>query len=230
MADRLPSWLGPLLNEKHYNDVEGLTLGRHSKKAMVVYPNIATCEEAACTSTVGQMAKVPKPYPRQSSYYNASPLVDTPTAVELLTEVLARSSGQGTAQVTDSTRKVRFADVLKSIKVDTTNYDHAIAMTRAGGHSDFGNLMSQGNLLLMADEPAQAQDTFVKACGAAKGEWQLPQAIDGIARSLRDEDGSLSLAEQFLHQLDAESRLCQCSHRVYRQVSMKKSCKTRAKA
>jgi hypothetical protein len=132
-----------------------------------------------------------------------------PTAIGLLAQALAKTRGPAVAgefktHATDGLSSPaadnRAAGILKSIHVDDSRYTRGIEMTSAGSTQfPFANQISLGNLLLLADRPSQALTAFTTACQFTKNPWDLPQAIDGIARSLRARDGSLAEAREFLY-------------------------------
>jgi hypothetical protein len=195
------------MREKQYADIEGLSL-------MVIlerpwwYPSIAVCQEARVRAFLAEGLDA-QALSEAKSYYDVAPLAETPTAIELLGEALARTRGasiadqfrnQATAAIEESSdTQSSNAALLKSIHVNDSIYADGIARTRAGSEQyAFANQMSQGELLLLSDEPAAAEDSFIKACSYVKNEWDLPEAVDGIARCLRDlDDGSLRRARKF---------------------------------
>ncbi|MGD0766583.1 MAG: hypothetical protein ABSB42_00010 [Tepidisphaeraceae bacterium] len=211
MADHLLGWLGPLMQEKRYTDVEGLSLVA-ILKCPWWYPSIATFQEARVRALLveGQNAQV---LSEAKSYYDLSPVADTPTAIELLAQALGKNRGpavgeefrkQATATLATSSQPGDLpATLLKSIQVDDSRYTHGIAMTGGASQEAFGNQMSRGDLLLLADQPIEAEKAFIKACQFAKNPWDLPQAVDGIARCLRDQTGSLKRTREFLRRLEA---------------------------
>jgi len=199
MADHLLNWYGPLMEQKQYADVEGLSLLTILKRAWW-YPQIATCQEARVRAFLAE-GQYPQALAEAKSYYNIAPLTATPTAIDLLAQALAKTRG---SEAAEKLRKEERAGnpilgLLKSIKVDDSRLKFAISMTRPASAYPFDNQISQGNLLLLADRPLEAEQSFIKACDYAKKDWDLPKAIEGIARSVRDQDGSLARARLLVH-------------------------------
>jgi len=211
MADHLQAWLQPLLLQRSYADVEGLSLVAILKRPWW-YPSIAVFQEARVRAFLaeGQYAQA---LSEAKSYYNLCPLNEMPTAIDLLTQALALTRGtavanlfnsQATANLATSAATPDVAQILSSIHVNDSLYARGIEMTRAGSTQfPFDNQLSLGNLFLLADKPSDALDAFVCACRSTQNQWDLPKAIDGIARSLRARDCSLNSARQFRASLKA---------------------------
>ncbi|MGA2443057.1 MAG: hypothetical protein ABSH08_19055, partial [Tepidisphaeraceae bacterium] len=211
MADHLLNWYGPLMQQKQFADVEGLSLVAILKRAWW-YPAIATCQEARVRALLAE-GQYTKTLADAKSYYDIAPLADTPTAIELLGRALEKARGPNAAAEFRRQQQARMgiADIgacgskglLTSIKVDDSRLKQAIAITRVRSTFPFANQISQGNLLLLADRPAEAEQSFIKACDYVKQDWDLPQALEGIARAIRDQDCSLERASKFITLLQA---------------------------
>lgn len=210
MADHLPTWLGLMMREKQYADVEGLSLVAILKRPWW-YPSISIFQEARVRAMLAE-GQYTRALSEAKGYYNVAPLADTPTAVDLLAQAVAKTSGARAAEEFRADQMAGLAEakgqgaasgenLLKSTKVDDSLLVHSIAMTRAGSQTSFGNQISQGNLLLLADRPAEAEQSFIKACEYAKEDWDLSNALEGIARGMRNQDGSLVRPRIFLQLL-----------------------------
>lgn len=92
--------------------------------------------------------------------------------------------------------------VLSGVKVDGVAYLEAI--DRETGDK-FGSLWTWGNLLLMADKPAEAQKVFESAYRMAS-EKELGQATEALARAMRAQDGSVARANAWLLSLRAPEK------------------------
>jgi tetratricopeptide (TPR) repeat protein len=157
------------------------------------------------------------------SYYNAADLAKTKDAVKLMTVVLAKTRGEKTAE---AFREGQLADrltfpnsvapaggerVLRTIRIDPAVYDEPIKELRDKTQSSMSQIQC-GNLLLSADRPVEARTCFELALQLA-ARWKNGNtreallALDGIARSIRDEDGSALRADAFVLSMRARAIL-----------------------
>jgi tetratricopeptide (TPR) repeat protein len=146
-------------------------------------------------------------------------LSDTEDAAKLVAAVLAKARDEKTADafrdtqlvnngVVPATDHVNGSDVLRTIRIDTSAYDALIDDLRDKSE-DSTDQVACGNLLLMAGRPADARMCFELALqlivknakGNAEDSGQVHEAIralDGIARTIRDEDDSPLAADAFV--------------------------------
>ena len=85
--------------------------------------------------------------------------------------------------------------VLASIKVDPKPYEEAIKALEVQG--DFGSLVQRGNLLLIADRPAEAKEVFEEAYEVA-GDSDVANASECLARAMKAQDGGIGRANGFV--------------------------------
>ncbi len=186
MADRLPIWLGPLLQNQRYADVEALSLAAILQKAWNP-ASVAIFQEARVRALLGE-GLYPQALAEAKMYYNVAPLSRTPTAIDLLERAWAQTHGS---------RKIGESDIpamLSSIKVDSSRLEPAISGTNQGSPYPFANLTARGDLLLLADRPAEAEQSFLDSCKYVVEDWDLHKALEGMAQAMRDQDGSLARA------------------------------------
>jgi hypothetical protein len=68
---------------------------------------------------------------------------------------------------------------------------------------DFYSLMQRGNLLLLANHCHQAALVWDRAYAVAKGEWQLRDAAEGIARTIKALDKTIGPANRGVNEVRA---------------------------
>ncbi|NNM88870.1 MAG: hypothetical protein HKL95_10180 [Phycisphaerae bacterium] len=68
---------------------------------------------------------------------------------------------------------------------------------------DFNSLMRRGNLLLLANHCRQAALVWGRAYRVAQGAWQLHQAAEGIARTIKALDKAVGRANQWVDQVSS---------------------------
>jgi tetratricopeptide (TPR) repeat protein len=147
-------------------------------------------------------------------YYEVAELAKTRDAVKVLTAALGRARGKATAEEFERQQLANLkstslndegmvADaVLWPIKCDAAEYDNAIERLE-NDPEDFSAMMGCGNLLLLQDKVLEARDCFEFALQYALGERpEKPQrtvaALEGVARTIRDEDGCARQADAFI--------------------------------
>jgi len=91
--------------------------------------------------------------------------------------------------------------VLVSITLDAAPYDHAADSSKAA--SD--NLKSaQGNMLLLAGKPKEAQEAFERAGKNIKSDTGRWQNTADIARAIKAQDGTVGRANEYLRKRVAD--------------------------
>lgn len=84
--------------------------------------------------------------------------------------------------------------ILDSIKIDTKQYDDALAKMTG---EDYQGLMARGNLLLMADRVKDAREIFERMYSLASAS-ELVDASEALARTIRAEDGTIGRANSWV--------------------------------
>jgi hypothetical protein len=227
LSQGLPSWAGPMIDNKQYDDVEKLTI-----RAIVTRDSdseiIESLQRARVMAFMAE-GNYPQALKEAKSYYNVVSLSGTGDAISLLTQILlktdpsaavrfqteqmvgAQAAGGATTQPASLTslntdppppqEAAAKGSVLKSIQVDSDVYAKPIASLLAkqnakGQHSY--NRIARGNLLLLADEPSEALASFLAACPMARGEKNTRDAVEGVARAMRAQDGNVARANAFV--------------------------------
>jgi hypothetical protein len=205
------TWLPILMNfhqYQHVADLSGLAVGYR--------PSLETVEPLL-QFRVKALLSLKRPseaLQAAKSYFNVCPSKNLDVALDLVQQSLAqlsaanadlqlqfraeqvaasRSAFQGTAPPGTS--------VLKSIKIDDSDLEAAIE--RWKNQSGFNNRARYANLLLMDDHADEAMAVFRDLYLTATDADQLATATDGIARSLRAEDGNAARADAWLLAMEA---------------------------
>jgi tetratricopeptide (TPR) repeat protein len=148
------------------------------------------------------------------AYYNIAELSKTQDAIKLMNTILTKARGRTVAAQwrreqnpvsnagPNRAASVSRDPIYQTIKVNSAPFDAAIRQLEMAPE-DYSSTISCGNLLLLMGKPAQAKSCFECALQIANAEAiENPQrtsaALEGIARSLRDEDGSARRADQFI--------------------------------
>jgi len=179
----------------------------------------------------GQAEKNDEALQAAKSYYNVCDMKLTGKAVDMLALCLARThpddleiarrfrneqaassaspqatastpsagSGQATAVPTTQT-----SPMLKAIVIDQKIWDDSIK-TWAAKTSPVSARAGYGDLLLAADRGADAEKAYREMYQLAATQADLTTAIEGIARSLRAEDGNVGRANAWLVSLQKTS-------------------------
>jgi hypothetical protein len=202
MADGVPAWLGPLMRDHRYADVEAMSLVAILQKAWDPQ-TVAVCQEARVRALLAE-GMYPQALSEAKSYYNVAPLADTPTAIDLLRQAWSKAHDH------QDTGEPGIPEILRSAKVNYSVIEPAIDGTKQGSEFKFANQISQGNLLLLADRPQEAEQSFLKGCAYVDPDrdntWDFPKALAGIAESVRDQEGSLDRAKSLVRAWQAGRR------------------------
>jgi hypothetical protein len=155
------------------------------------------------------------------SFYNVAALVKTKDAMKLVAKALGRARGAATAgefakeqtSITVpcpiSTDEKHGSKLLQDIWVDPSTYDKTISQL-LNRTDDIDSILGCANLSLLADRPHEAQEYFEYALQlAVRGKngksGRESRALEGIARAIRDEDGSAIRADAFILSMKEES-------------------------
>jgi hypothetical protein len=158
------------------------------------------------------------------SYYNVCDMKLTGKAVDMLALCLARThpddleiarrfrneqaassaSPQASASAATTTPTTQTSPMLKAIVIDQRIWDDSIK-TWAAKTSPVSARAGYGDLLLAADRGADAEKAYREMYQLAATQADLTTAIEGIARSLRAEDGNVGRANAWLVSLQKTS-------------------------
>lgn len=179
-------------------------------------PSAVSSIEAQQRSAVKQLmadGKYEMALAAAKSYYNVVELRKSEEAVRVLAAVLVRARGPKVAETFREEQMLESPpfpttgatsegeSILQTIRIDSSVYDKTIKELRDKSQSTSAQLEC-GDLLLVADRPVEARTCFelvlqLVAKSANGKSREARHAWDGIARSIRDEDGSILRADAF---------------------------------
>ncbi|HYO09864.1 MAG TPA: hypothetical protein VER17_12910 [Tepidisphaeraceae bacterium] len=207
-------WFRPMIATKMYADLERLAL-----EGILADPSDAVgCEEMhfCYFSALFESGQYARALPAGRSLYNVTRLRKTQDAIDVLNRALGRAAGlvdesvaqrfkeqQSAGALTPSDARTPTTlpaelgeNVLNQFKIDPSPYEARIKAYQAAPTS-FVNLIGRGNLLLLAGRPDEAQQAFEAAAKLATPR-QLETAIEGVARSMRAQDGTVGRANAYI--------------------------------
>lgn len=202
------AWLKSLMKVRRYDDAASLAL-----QGMLREPsNMAgvTAFAKYRTQALTAAGKHEEALAAAKGYYNVCTLKNSAGAIDLVAQCLQSAHSDdaaiarrfkvqqielATTQPTTTLPANVDANVLRSIKVDATPFLQAVDTFKLG---DFNSLSAQGNLLLLADRPAEAKKCFEQSLQIATGDVQLAKAIEGVARAIRAETGAIGPANAYV--------------------------------
>ncbi len=193
------TWLPMLVNSGHFQDVADLSI-----EAAVAHPVVETIVPVLEFRVKALLAlnKNADALQAAKSYYNVCALKDTGTALDLVCiclttkdQVLSFRAEQAAASsaAANSGSNAPASSFLNSVKVDQQPYQKALE-ERSSHRLSTG----YANLLLAADHPHDAEMIYCELFKSASTSADLTVAIEGIARSLRAEDGNVARADAWL--------------------------------
>lgn len=202
-CDRVMEWM---LEAKRYDELEKYAVATIWHEADQVTP-IQKCQTARVRAKL-LAGKPEEALIQAKSLYNVCSLKETDTAIELLCQCLQEVNKNGNAgeivkrfrqeqvdgpdAVTEEVPTTRPKSILSGISVPAVVINQPIRkkqIMRGGIQS----LIADGNLLLLADRPQEAEALFRKAQALATAE-DLAVATEGVARAIRAEDGVVGRA------------------------------------
>jgi hypothetical protein len=226
LALGLPQWVDPLLESNHFSDLEQVTLPAILERPFDT-PMVRACVRARVTAFMAE-GEYPQALKEAKAFYNVVSLLKTPDAIELLVQVLSKTSDASTVarfrmeqSVAAESREPPVRSpaasfdspppqggaggaqtVLQSIRLDPSPYFKAIGVLEGhrgsnGKHSPT-NCIARGNLWLLSDQPARAEECFREACKLSDGGKDLRNAVEGVGRAIRDSEGNLAPANAFM--------------------------------
>jgi len=209
LAIGMPKWAAPLLATKKYDEVGALGLPAILGRSFDPTP-VQAAQRLRVVALMEQ-GKYADALPQAKSYYNVVTLQPSPDAVNLLATILTHTSSAAAAA--DFIKQQTSADAaaataqqptgaLAAIKIDSSQYDDTLSALQGQVGSkgaSYSNLMGQGDLLLLSDHPADARKCFESAVKVAGAKTKaIREALEGVARSVRAQTGSISAANTFI--------------------------------
>jgi len=192
------NWLPSLMNTHHYQQAADLSIEIAVQRPAVetIVPLLEFRVKALLALNRDKEA-----LGAAKSYYNVCALKDTGAALDLIEkclkdkdEVFRFRAEQATASraAANGAGNAPTNSFLKSVHVDPQPYAKAFETWKEHPQS-----VEYANLLLAADRPAEAEAIFRELFKSAPAAG-LPVCIEGIARSLRAEDGNVARADAWL--------------------------------
>jgi hypothetical protein len=203
-------WQKPLMKLQRYDDIERLAM----RGMMASLQDGAGCSALQNCRVEALLAagKYDAALAQAKAFYNVATMAETERAIPLVAEALRQTRGAADADIGRRFTQQQIAaaeaarpatqpgvasdSVLKTIHIDSQPYEANIGELRAMRPS-YLNRTRLGNLLLLADRPTEARRAFEEALPLAKTE-QLPAAVEGIARAIRAEDGTVARANAYI--------------------------------
>jgi hypothetical protein len=206
LAIGLPKWVDPLIADKDYREVENFALESILERAFDP-PVVQAAQRGRVLALMGE-GNYSQALMEAKSYYNVAGLGDTAGAVALLAQIWNKTGQAATAarfQAEQVAAKNDSTNPLRAVHVDAAQYRDAIYELQnhrnGRGQYSYGNLLGQGELLLLADRPSEAKKCFEQACQEATRERDVRLAVEGVACSIRAQGGSIAAADAFLSAL-----------------------------
>jgi hypothetical protein len=193
-ADLLPGWIDSLMRDGRYADVRGLALVAELQKTWDVRA-LAVYQRAIVDALLAQKFYPQAVIEAKRAYHLSSPQ-QTNAAADLLARCMSRARG-------DRAGAAFWSDAAAFREIDASNpkLQEAIDRTRHGSRYPFENQLTQGNLLLLSDRPAEALAAFTEAAKHANQEDQRATVLESIFRAVRGEDGSAARARMIFDQI-----------------------------
>jgi len=208
----LNSWLPGLLDHGRYQDVAELSLSAVMSQAD---QNPIEILFELRTQSLLKLDKPQEALQAAKSYYNVCELKLTNKAIDLVAICLAKSypddleivpkfrseQNEASRMVTDATSQPETPaanpQILKSVKIDDGMFADALKAW-SQKTQEFNDRVSYGNLLLAANHGQDAEKLFRELYKMAATDKELSAAADGLARTLRAEDGNVARASFWL--------------------------------
>jgi hypothetical protein len=199
------NWLKPLLALKEYDLIQDLvTVGLvYEQDDTAGVDSIQHC----LVETLLDSGKYDDALIAAKSYYNVCLLENSGAASDLIVEALANSRTKQDPSVVRRFKLQQLAgaqppagdapasqpadaegDVLKSIVVDASPYQAQLDDFDLAP-KNFKNFSAHANMLLLADQPAEARQQFELALDLADEPAQMSAAVANVARAIRAKDG-----------------------------------------
>jgi hypothetical protein len=207
--DMQARWLKPLLRAKAYDQVEHIAI-----------PGILSGPEDTVGVSGVQNARVQaflaagqyeEALGAAKAYFNVCQLEETAGAMELMVQALSNTRGKQDETIVRRFKLQQVAraksgpttkpapaeeNILTTIKVDGSLWESKIESLQ-GASVSYVSLTGLGNLLLLADRPAEARKAFEHAVDLADSKT-ITAAVANVARALRAEHGSIGPANAYI--------------------------------
>jgi hypothetical protein len=209
-------WLPAMMADGKYHDAADLAM-----KGMLARPEVTamTALTRARARALLALGKPAEALEAARSNYNVCALRDTPGAIDLLGECLAACNPgddeiirrlrnqQAMASDQGDSPSTQPANPVLGIAIDATPYK--ATLRKFSLRTAFKDRVNYGNLLLAAGKCGEAEKVYRELYELAATQEELDTAVEGVARSLRAEDGSLGRANAWLAGLQKTSAATQ---------------------
>jgi hypothetical protein len=210
LADRGADWIGPLVEAKQTDAL--LELTEIAIAAQAFDSGLVEQAQRARIVALLDASRTDEAVSEAKAYYNVAALQETSDAVELVVRAL---NSAGKLELAGRFRDAQFTgsenasptgafSALAEVSVDGQRYQSSVMglESRRGrdGSYSTGNLMARGNLYLLQDRTADALHCFEDLCRAAPANdiRLIREAIGGMSRAVRAQDGRVDRARAFL--------------------------------
>jgi hypothetical protein len=212
-------WLPMLMDGGRNQDAADLAL-----EAVVTRPDteyVAHLMECR-TKALINLEKPQEALQAAKGYYNVCSLANTSDAISLVGICLAKAHPEDLEIVRRFKKQQAAASqmqndgdsataspppgngsMLKSVKIDSAVYEDGLKEWAT--KTDFDQRVNYANLLLISDRCADAEQIFRELYQTADSDQNLQVAMDGIARTLRAEDGDVARTNAWLISLQQQA-------------------------
>src|SRR5271170_5776091 len=212
-------WVPSMITDQRYQDAADLALA-----GALARPDIKYISQLMFLRTRALLALGDSDQAIQAAkgYYNVCYMKNTPNAIQLVAQCLTQvhpndsdiaqrflnqqsSASDVTPDAGTTTQPA--TPMLTTIQIDPTLYADSLNKwkNRTVLTGDFNDFASYANVLLVADQPNQALKIFETLYKQASMQDDLNTAIEGIARSMRAQDGNVGRANAWLLSLQKQS-------------------------
>lgn len=204
-------WLPALEKNKRYQDIADMSLSAIRSRPG---PDVITTLLDFRVRSLMILNKYEDAQQAAKSYYNVCDYRLTGKAVDYLAQCLIKThpedpeigrrfrSEQAIASIALTADSKLAGDlgkgspILKTVKVEDSPFASAIAAL--ADKPNFGDRVGYGNLLLVADKPAEAEAVFRELFLGADTNEEYVMASEGLAKALRAKDGTVARSNAFL--------------------------------
>ena len=208
-------WNTPLFFAKRYDDIASLTQRAVIYSQSPAYvpmgePPVELLQQM-CVRALISAGRGDEALAAAKSLYNVTTMRNTSVAIDLVAQALAvahkdipgigkkfrlqQLEGASTNAPPETITKTPY--LLANVKVDAKLYEATITEQMNVDNVTLATLKTLGNLYLLADQPKKAEEVFRRIYEIAD-QSNLAAAIEGIARSIRAQDGNIARANAYI--------------------------------
>ena len=211
-------WVPALINNQYYQEAADLSLAGALARPQINFVTALMALRARALLALGDSNQALQ---AAKGYYNVCYMKNSTNAIQLVAQCLAQADldddtiaqrfineqNIAASAATDGSTTQPATPMLKTVQIDPTLYADALKKWKARTvlTGDFNDFASYANVLLVADQADQAEKIFESLYKQATTQDDLNTAIEGIARSMRAEDGNVGRANAWLLSLQKAS-------------------------